>query len=197
MEIEVPYVLFRTKSGVYGLDSYFYPTLERVEHRAALLRKMESKPLPHVSGEHYVTPENVKDVLRELALELYRLAGRNFNERNKHMRRWNILRFLGIPLGYFKNLKKDEELAGRVRRVLLAISIVEHVLGIKGPAELENLSVEPLGWTIFKLEVVDGKPADPVYAQLCEDDAGFRRALSKLLQKEKESHDLAYSQQAT
>jgi len=185
MEIEVPYVLFRTKSGVYGLDSYFYPALERVEHRAALLRKMESKPLPQVSGEYYVTPDNVKDVLRELALELYRLAGRSFDERSKHMRRWNVFRFLGIPSGYLKNLKKDEELAGRVRRVLLALSIVEHVLGIKGPSDLENLSVEPLGWALFRLKVVDGKPADPVYAQLYEDDAGFRRALYEFLQKEK------------
>lgn len=185
MEIEVPYVLFRTKSGVYGLDSYFYPALERAEHRAALLRKMEPKPLPQVSGEYHVTPDNVKDVLRELALELYGLAGRSFDERNKHMRRWNILRFLGIPSGYLKNLKRDEELAGRVRRVLLALSIVEHVLGIKGPSDLENLSVEPLGWAVFRLEVVDGKPVDPVYAQLYEDDAGFRRALFGLLQKEK------------
>ncbi|AJC72154.1 hypothetical protein X802_08260 [Thermococcus guaymasensis DSM 11113] len=185
MTVEVPYVLFRTRSGVYGIDGYFYPALERVEHRAALLRKMEPKPLRGVSGKYYVTPDNVKDILRELALELYELAGRSFDERNKHMRRWNILRFLGIPSGYLKNLRRDNELAGRVRRVLLALSIVEHVLGIKGPADLENLSIEPLGWTLFRLEVVDGKPVDPVYAQLYEDDAGFRRALFELLQKEK------------
>ncbi|WP_048149603.1 hypothetical protein [Thermococcus sp. AM4] len=187
MEVEVPYVLFRTRSGVYGIDGYFYPALERVEHRAALLRKMEPKPLPRELKGAYVTPDNVREILRGLALELYELTGRSFEERSKHMRRWNILRFLGIPSGYVKNLKRDEELAGRVRRALLALSIVEHVLGIKGPSDLGDLFVEPLGWAVFRLEVVNGKPVDPLYSQLYEDDAGFRRALSELLKKERGS----------
>ncbi|ACS33373.1 hypothetical protein [Thermococcus gammatolerans] len=184
MAVEVPYVLFRTRSGVYGIDGYFYPALERVEHRAALLRKMPPKPVPRAYGDSYVTPSNVGKVLRELALELYELTGRSFDERGRHMRRWNILRFLGIPSGYIKNLKRDEELAGRVRRALLALSIVEHVLGIKGPADLDDLFVEPLGWSVFRLEIVKGRPVDPVYSQLYEDDAGFRRALHEVLKKE-------------
>ncbi|WP_157626192.1 hypothetical protein [Thermococcus zilligii] len=41
MRVEVPYVIFETRRGKYGLDAYFFGRLERVEHSAALIRRGE------------------------------------------------------------------------------------------------------------------------------------------------------------
>ncbi|ASJ03257.1 hypothetical protein A3L09_08315 [Thermococcus profundus] len=185
MRVGIPYVLFETRTGRYGLDAYFFTRLERVEHRAVLIRKADGlTSAPEFSGGLDVAPENVSVLLKELALSLYEMSGRRFEERKKHMRRWNIFRFLGIPTGYLKHLQKDEELAKRNREALLALSIVEHVLGIKKPADLEKAEVTPLGWGIFELEM-DDEPLDSVYRELYKTDEGFRRALWGLVNNEK------------
>ena len=186
MRIEVPYILFETGTGRYGLDAYFFTRLEKVEHRAALIRKADViKPVSKVCGNVGISPEEIEGILKGLALSLYELSGRSFEERGKHMRRWNLFRFLGIPTGHFKHLKKDEEMARRNREALLALSIVEHVLGVRKPSDLENVELRSLGWGIFELEVED-EPRDNLYRELYRADDGFRRALWELIHGNKE-----------
>ncbi|MDV3104735.1 hypothetical protein, partial [Thermococcus waiotapuensis] len=154
---------------------------EKVEHSAALIRRGEEiRPVSEVRGNPGVTPEKVGDALKELAFSLYELSGRSFQERGKHMRRWNIFRLLGIPTGYLRHLEKDEEMARQNREALLALSIIEHVLGIRKPSDLENVELKPVGWGIFELEVED-EPKDSVYRELYRVDGGFRRALRELI----------------
>lgn len=186
MRVEVPYVIFETRTGRYGLDAYFFTRLERVEHRAALIRKADAiKPVSEVRGNVGISPDEIEGILKELALSLYELSGRSFEERGKHMRRWNLFRFLGIPTGYFKHLKMDEEMARQNREALLALSIVEHVLGVRKPSDLENVELRTLGWGIFELEVED-EPRDSVYLELYRVDDGFRRALWELVHGKEE-----------
>ena len=186
MRLQIPYVLFKTKTGEYGLDAYFFHRLEKVEHRAVLIRKAESiKPTSKVRELLEISPKSVEQVLKGLALTLYELSGKSFKERGRHIRRWNIYRFLGIPTGYFKNLKRDDELAKRSREALLALSIVEHVLGVRKPGDVERAMIIPIGWGILEVEIVDGKPVDPVYGELYTTDSGFRRALQELVEERK------------
>lgn len=186
MRVSIPYVLFKTKTGEYGLDAYFFHRLEKVEHRAVLIRKAENiKPISEVQEPLEVSLKSVEPMLKDLALALYELSGKSFEERSGHMRKWNLYRFLGIPTGYFKNLKRDDELAKRSREALLALSIVEHVLGVRKPGDVEGVEITLLGWGLLEVEIVDGKPADPIYGELYNTDAGFRRSLYEFVEERK------------
>ncbi len=132
MKLRVPYVLFETATGRYGLDAYFSLRVEKPERRATLIRKAEGLQL--IGGEKPVTAllniESLGEYLNSLFLTLCELSGESFNERTKHMRRWNLWRLLGIPTGgHQRHVDRDEELAERNREALLALAIMRKVLG--------------------------------------------------------------------
>ncbi|MCD6372336.1 MAG: hypothetical protein J7L37_02125 [Thermococcus sp.] len=184
MKVRVPYVLFETRTGRYGVDAYFSLRVERPERRATLIRKAEDLLLVKEKPVGTLLEcESVEEYLRSLFVTLYELSGESFNERTRHMRRWNIWRFLGIPTGHQRHLDRDEELAKKAREALLALAIMRKVLGIKSPAELENSLVRPRGYAVFELEVEGREVSDPIYRELLRIDPNAGMALQWLIKK--------------
>lgn len=181
MKLRVPYVLFETATGRYGLDAYFSLRVEKPERRATLIRKAEGLQL---IGEKPVTAllntESLGEYLNSLFLTLCELSGESFNERTKHMRRWNLWRLLGIPTGHQRHVDRDEELAERNREALLALAIMRKVLGVKNQSDLERAVVRPLGYAFLELEVSGREVSDPVYRELFRVDSNAGMALQWL-----------------
>ncbi|AFL95650.1 hypothetical protein CL1_1451 [Thermococcus cleftensis] len=186
MKVGVPYVLFETRAGRYGVDAYFSMRVERVERRATLIRKAEDlSPVDERPPLALLETDSLEGYLRALFETLYALSGESFNKRARHMRRWNIWRIIGIPTGHQRHIERDERLAKRNREALLALSILRKVLGVKGPSELEGAKIVPLGYAVFELEVKGGEVGDPVYRELFRVDYGAAMALSRLIIEEK------------
>ncbi|ASJ10006.1 hypothetical protein A3L12_01170 [Thermococcus sp. P6] len=176
--MRVPYVLFETNTGRYGLDAYFSMRVDAVERRATLIRRADDlRRVEERPSTALLDGESVGEYLRSLFLTLYELSGERFNERMGHMRRWNVWRMIGIPTGHWRHLRKDDELARRNREALLALEIMRKVLGVKHPGDLEKAPVRPLGYALLEVEFRDGKASDPVYRELLRIDAGAGMAL--------------------
>jgi hypothetical protein len=185
MKVEVPYLVFRTKTGEYGLDAYFSLNVERVERRATLIRK--AKDLRAVTKKPPTTllrGEEVEEYLIGLFSRLYELSGERMKERTDHMRRWNLLRLIGIPSGHQRHVEREEELARENREALLALAILRKVLGIKRPGDIEKARIEFLGYGVFELSVDGRDVSDPVYRELFKVDPIAGMALSWLRIKE-------------
>ncbi|ASA78048.1 hypothetical protein [Thermococcus sp. 5-4] len=186
MRLRVPYVLFETKTGKYGVDAYFSLRVEKPERRATLIRKAEDlvmvkeKPMGAL-----LEGESVVEYLTSLFVILYELSGESFNERARHMRRWNIWRLIGIPTGHQRHVDRDEELAKKNREALLALAILRKVLGVKTPVELSDTTIKPLGYAFLEFEVNGGDVGDPVYRELFRIDSNAGMALPWLMTEKK------------
>jgi len=186
MRLRVPYVLFETKTGRYGVDAYFSLRVEKPERRATLIRKaedlvmVEEKPMGAL-----LEGESVVEYLTSLFVILYELSGESFNERARHMRRWNIWRLIGIPTGHQRHVDRDEELAKKNREALLALAILRKVLGVKTPVELSGTTIKPLGYAFLEFEVNGGDVGDPVYRELFRIDSNAGMALPWLRTEKK------------
>ncbi|ASJ07872.1 hypothetical protein A3L11_00990 [Thermococcus siculi] len=181
MELRVPYIIFETRTGEYGIDAYFSLRVERPERRATLIRK--AVDLERVNGKPQgvlLDLGSVEGYLTSLFLTLYDLSGERFNERTRHMRRWSIWRIIGIPTGHQRHIERDEELAKKNREALLALAIVRKVLGIKSPTELERAMVVPKGYAVLELEISGNEVGDPVYRELFKMDSNAGMALQWL-----------------
>ncbi|ASJ05127.1 hypothetical protein [Thermococcus barossii] len=187
MRLRVPYVLFETGTGEYGVDAYFSLRVEKPERRATLIRKAEDlvrtgeKPMGAL-----LKGESVVEYLTSLFVLLYELSGESFNERTRHMRRWNIWRLIGIPTGHQRHVDRDEELAKKNREALLALAILRKVLGAKTPVELEGVTIRPLGYAFLEFDVDGGNVSDPVYRELFKIDSNAGMALPWLRTKKRE-----------
>ncbi|MBP1911165.1 hypothetical protein [Thermococcus stetteri] len=181
MRVRVPYILFRTKTGEYGLDAYFSLNVEKVERRATLIRKAEVvKPVPEKPPTAVLRGEDLEEYLFGLFSRLYELSGERMKERTNHMRRWNLLRLIGIPSGHQRHIEREEGLARENREALLALAIMRKVLGVKRPSEIEKARLEFLGYGVFELEVNGREVSDPVYRELFKVDPIAGIALSWL-----------------
>ena len=187
MKLRIPYIVFETGTGEYGIDAYFSLRVEKIERRATLIRK--AGDLERVSERPagaLLSPNSVKGYLTFLFLTLYDLSGEGFKKRARHMRRWNLLRMIGIPTGHQRHIDMDDELARRNREALLALAIVRKVLGIRSPTELAKVRVIPRGYAVMRLDLRDGKVSDPVYRELLKIDSNAGMALQWLIMKTKE-----------
>jgi len=195
MRIEVPYLVFEVKGKRFMIDVYFSRKVEKIEHVSVLIRKFGSNlpkeaenPLPKLINE-----ETLEEFLKRTFEKIYELSGRSLDERLRHMRKWNVLRILGIPTGFHRHKEKDETLAKENREALLALSLLQEVLGVKSPAELRDLKLQPVEWRYYAIELKGDEiynekgKRDPIYTELLKRDSGFRQAL----------YALEYSQQAT
>lgn len=185
MIIKIPYVLFKTRTGEYGLDAYFSLNVERVERRATLLRKAEEiKLAPQKPSTALLDGKDVEKYLHWLFTRLYELSEERMKERTKHMRRWNVLRLIGIPTGHQRHVDRDEELARKNREALLALTLVRAVLGVKKPGDFERAGIKFEGYGVFELKVEGKEVNDPVYRELFRVDPIAGMALSWLKIKE-------------
>ncbi|HHI01603.1 MAG TPA: hypothetical protein ENL40_09205 [Thermococcus litoralis] len=195
MRIEVPYLVFEVRGRRFMLDAYFSRKVEKVEHISVLIRKFDSNfpkeaenPLPKLINE-----ETIGEFLTTAFEKIYELSGRTLDERLRHMQKWNVLRILGIPTGFRRHKEKDEVLAKENREALLALSLLQEVLGVKSPAELRDIKLRPVEWRYYTIEVKGDEiynkkgKKDPVYTELLKRDSSFKQAL----------YALEYSQQAT
>lgn len=195
MRIEVPYLVFEVKGRRFMLDAYFSRKVEKAEHISVLIRKFDSNlprdaenPLPKLIDE-----ETIEEFLKTTFERIYELSGRTLDERLRHIRKWNVLRILGIPSGFRRHKEKDEALAKENREALLALSLLQEVLGVKTPAELRDVELRPIEWRYYTIELKGDEiynekgEKDPIYTELLKRDNGFRQAL----------YALEYSQQAT
>ncbi|NJE29724.1 hypothetical protein E3E38_01465 [Thermococcus sp. 18S1] len=181
MRLRVPYVLFETRTGMYGVDAYFSLRVEKPERRATLIRKAEDLQRLEVRPQGALLEEDsLGNYLTSLFVTLYDLSGERFNERAHHMRRWNIWRIIGIPTGHQRHVDRDEELAKKNREALLALAIMRKVLGIKSPAELGETVVKPMGYAVLEFEVDGREVSDPVYRELFKIDSNAGMALQWL-----------------
>ena len=186
MKVRVPYVVFETKTGKYGIDAYFFVRLEKVERRATLIKRADEltaveSPPPGL----ILTKEALEGHLLSLFLTLYELSGERFRRRAWHMRRWSLWRLIGIPTGHQRHIDIDERLAKENREAMLALAILRKVLGIKGPEEIERAFVRPIGYAFLELEVNGSEVSDPVYRELFRIDPHAGMALPWLKMKEK------------
>ena len=187
MELRIPYIVFETGTGEYGVDAYFSLRVEKPERRATLIRKAED--LERVSERPagaLLNPDSLEGYLTSLFLTLYDLSGERFKERTRHMRRWNLWRMIGIPTGHQRHIDRDEELARENREALLALAIVRKVLGIKFPTELGKVRVVPRGYAVMRLELSGRDISDPVYRELLKIDSNAGMAIQWLVLKTKE-----------
>ncbi|WP_054840948.1 hypothetical protein [Thermococcus peptonophilus] len=177
-------MVFRTKTGgEYGLDAYFFLNVEKVERRATLIRKAEDlKLISKKPSTALLSGEDVEEYLLGLFSKLYELSGERMKERTSHIRRWNLLRLIGIPSGHQRHVEKEEELARENREALLALAILRKVLGIKKPEDIEKAGGIEFegGYGIFELEIEGGNVNDPVYRELFKVDPIAGMALSWL-----------------
>ncbi|NJE60339.1 hypothetical protein [Thermococcus sp. 21S7] len=187
MRLRVPYVLFETRTGMYGVDAYFSLRVEKPERRATLIRKAKDLIIAEEKPRGALLEcESVVGYLTSLFVTLYDLSGERFNERAHHMRRWSIWRLIGIPTGHQRHVDRDEELAKKNREALLALAIMRKVLGIKSPAELGETVVKPGGYAVLEFEVDGREVSDPVYRELLKIDSNAGMALQWLGRENRE-----------
>ncbi|AIF68476.1 hypothetical protein PAP_00145 [Palaeococcus pacificus DY20341] len=187
MRIAIPYLIFEVKGKEYMIDAYFSKKVERIERVSALIRPFDRSLRRECEGslEPLIKEEDLEGFLKEVFREVYELSGEKLKSRLSHMRRWNIFRLLGLPTGYKRHLKEEEELAKENREALLALAILKNVLGIKSPKELENLHILVRGYRYYAVEIGEsiynekGKE-DKIYAQLLKIDESFKKEIERM-----------------
>ncbi|AEC52688.1 hypothetical protein PNA2_1774 [Pyrococcus sp. NA2] len=173
----IPYVIFKTKSGIYGIDAYTSLRVEKPERIATLVKKFNT--IPELIDEHklaLLSADELPTFLELLREDLQGKANSTMRRRVSKMRRWNIFRLLGIPTGHSRHIQEEEKLAKENREALLALSILDVVL--KG-------GVKPLGYSLLELEFegdkvyINGK-LDGVYTELIKVDMRAAMALLEI-----------------
>ena len=195
MRIEVPYLVFEVRGRRFMIDAYFSRKVEKVEHVSVLIRKFDGNPPKDAENPlpTLINEETIGEFLTTTFEKIYEVSGRTLDERLSHMRKWNVLRILGIPTGFQRQKEKDEVLAKESREALLALSLLQEVLGVKKPTELRDMKLRPVEWRYYTIELKGDEiynkkgKKDPVYTELLKRDSGFRQTL----------YALEYSQQAT
>ncbi|WP_324736544.1 hypothetical protein VFC49_05720 [Thermococcus sp. SY098] len=189
MKVEVPYLVFEVNGKEYMIDAHFSRKLERIERVSTLIRpidrtlsKTAEAPLPILLQKN-----EIEGFLKNLFVEVYERSGEKLNKRLAHMRKWNILRLIGIPTGFSRHVEKDEQLAKENREAMLSLAILRKILGVKTPTELDKIKIVPKEYLYYRIELKNREifnekgEKDGIYTQLLEIDGGFRHALLSMI----------------
>lgn len=76
------------------------------------------------------------------------------------MRRWNVWRIIGIPMGHQRHIDRDEELAKENREAILALAILQKVLWAKKPKDLEWILVRLYRYAFLEVEMTGSEVGD-------------------------------------
>ncbi len=185
--MSIPYLVFEVNGNLYLIDAYFTKVVEKEERLAVLIRPYDmsiySKEPHGQTLEPLLRMDELEGYLKKAFITSYERSGEKFNERLKHMRRWNIWRLLGIPTGHQRHIEKDEKLAEESREAMMALTIFRKILGIKEIEEVDKISIHPIEYVYYDIvlkgdEVFDryGKK-DKIYTQLMMFDPSFKKEL--------------------
>lgn len=183
--MSIPYLVFEVGGNRYLIDAYFTKVVEKEERLAVLIRPYDMSLYSKEPSGRALKPllgmDELAKRLKEAFIASYEHSGEKFDERLRHMRRWNIWRFLGIPTGHQRHIEKDEELAEESREAMMALTIFRKVLGVKKVEELDRVSIRPMEYVYYDVllkgdDVFDryGKK-DRIYTQLMMFDESFKR----------------------
>jgi len=184
MEIKIPFIIFEVHGEEYAIDAYFSKKLEKIERISTLIRRTDfPRAFPEGSLEPLLKEEELENFLKSLFYEVAKISGQTFDERLRHMRRWNLWRFLGVPTGFRRHLEEDEKLSSASREAMLSLSILQRVLGVKNAGKLGDVIIIPKGYAYYVIRVEGGEirnekgEIDRIYTSLLKIDEGFRKAL--------------------
>ena len=185
MKVEVPYLVFEVNGNEYMIDAHFSKKLERIERISTLIRPID-RTLPETAEEPLpilLQKNEIEEFLKNLFIRVYERSGEKLDKRLRHMRKWNILRLIGIPTGFSRHVERDEQLAKENREAMFSLAILRKILGVKTPTELGKVKIVPKEYLYYKIELRNGEifnekgEKDSIYTQLLEIDEGFREAL--------------------
>ncbi|EHP87426.1 hypothetical protein [Methanotorris formicicus] len=185
MMLYVPYLVFEVNGKEYMIDAYFSKKLEKIERVSALIKPID-RDLPKTAKNHLpiLLKENeLEEFLKKLFVEVYEQSGERLNARLKHMRRWNIFRFIGIPVGFLRHIKREEDLAKENRETMLSLAILRKILDIKNPEDINSIKITAKYYLYYKIEIkgnqiFNEKGKDIIYTQLLEIDNGFKKSFN-------------------
>ncbi len=193
MPMEVPFTVFRVmKKGKsirrLAMDSYFIEFVSIEPRKAVLIKDPDRErflnsaqnPLP------VLLRENPEDLLKDTFESLEQATGEVLKKRVSHIRRWNILRMIGIPTGHSRHIDIDERLAETERENSLGLALLKGILGVKGSSDLEDIRVVTEGTVYMRLwleggTVMKDSGKDQVYTNLLKKDPRFRTAFYSAL----------------
>ncbi len=192
--MSIPYLVFKVNGTLYAIDAHFTKTVEKEERIAVLIRPYNALLYSDKPGERALEPllgmDELAEFLKGAFTASYERSREKFNERVRYIRRWNILRFLGIPTGHQRHIEKDEELAEESREAMMALTIFRKVLGVKREEELDRVSIQPLRYVYYDVrlegsEVFDRHGnKDKIYTQLMRFDESFKREFLEKCEKD-------------
>lgn len=193
MPMEIPFIIFRVmKKGKsirrLAIDSYFTEFLSIEPRKVVLIKDPEREkflssardPLP------VLLQKDPDRLLKDLFEGLERSTGEVLEKRVSHIRRWNILRMIGIPSGHSRHIAIDERLAETERENSLGLALLKGVLGVKDSGELRDVKIVTEGTAYLRLWLENGRVVtdsgkDSVYTSLLKKDPRFRTAFYSAL----------------
>ena len=193
MPMEIPFIIFRVmKKGKsirrLAIDSYFTEFLSIEPRKVVLIKDPEREkflssardPLP------VLLQKDPDRLLKDLFEGLERSTGEVLEKRVSHIRRWNILRMIGIPSGHSRHIAIDERLAETERENSLGLALLKGVLGVKDSGELRDVKIATEGTAYLRLWLENGRVVtdsgkDSVYTSLLKKDPRFRTAFYSAL----------------
>ena len=193
MPMEIPFIIFRVmKKGKsirrLAIDSYFTEFLSIEPRKVVLIKDPEREkflssardPLP------VLLQKDPDMLLKDLFEGLERSTGEVLEKRVSHIRRWNILRMIGIPSGHSRHIAIDERLAETERENSLGLALLKGVLGVKDSGELRDVKIVTEGTAYLRLWLENGRVVtdsgkDSVYTSLLKKDPRFRTAFYSAL----------------
>ncbi len=191
--MEIPFIIFRVmKKGKsirrLAIDSYFTEFLSIEPRKVVLIKDPEREkflssardPLP------VLLQKDPDRLLKDLFEGLERSTGEVLEKRVSHIRRWNILRMIGIPSGHSRHIAIDERLAETERENSLGLALLKGVLGVKDSGELRDVKIATEGTAYLRLWLENGRVVtdsgkDSVYTSLLKKDPRFRTAFYSAL----------------
>ncbi len=184
--ILIPFISLKLKNGKkVWIDAYFTKKLNEDFRIASLIRgnieevevqvRMENtengKKTEGCKLEKILRASEVRGLILETLDRVNSRLEKVKSERGKSYARWNLLRVLFIPFGWSKRIKEDEDRSSFQRELIYSQEILE-VLSSATPA---------YETTYFKLDIVNGVPADKVYERLYKIDPGFKDAFDEIV----------------
>ncbi|WP_297507883.1 hypothetical protein [Thermococcus sp.] len=186
--MEVPLILFRTARGRFAVDAYFTEFVSLEPRKVLLIKDPSKEALSETAGRPLpvLLREDVGEFLRRLFLTLEESSREARDRRISHLRRWNVLRIIGIPTGHSRHIATDERLGEIERESSFGLALLKGILGVTSSGELAKVPIIGEGVAYRKLWVEDGKvksPAgeDTVYTGLLRKDSIFRTAFFSAL----------------
>ncbi|NPA47487.1 MAG: hypothetical protein GXO14_02430 [Thermococci archaeon] len=204
--LAIPYVRFEISkdgksNGSYAVDGYFTRFLQHPGRVATLIKKGDAEVFGNPESgdlklDAMISPEEVKDLLKDVYIDLEVRLDAARLDRSSRRGGWNILRRL-IPTGNYFQTEQDKELASEEMESRLALVILKKILNVEQSDEFDSITVIPKGITYYRIDlrkekkgkhgrkeewvvVDDTGRKDVIYTNLLSMDDLFREEMMRL-----------------